>query len=241
VKYIIGAVLCISFLSECSTSTTKTAATDSTATASVIPTGVRGIYKGDFGGSPIYITINYSSDNHVAGYNTHKGLRRNISGTVSQTADGWELDVNEPGDHPFDGKFKLVFDTAFAKVRGQWAPMSTTSGLTEKTFTLSRMVDQTGDDMIFNAAMSADHADITFNKDGSCIFNYYDKLTDTTFAQQMNTLRGTWEQKDSLITVNWQKNEHWGKSSSVFTVERDIENGYNTGVDGEGYHFYPGP
>jgi hypothetical protein len=197
---------------------------------------VKGLYKGDFAGDPIYLTVNFSSGKHVAGYNVHKGLRRNLSGYLLQAADGWELVMNEPGDHPFDGTFKLVFDSAFTSAKGEWKPLNTPSNLKEKTFTLSRIqMSDNGTDGIYHDILSGDHSDITFREDGNCIFNYYDKINDSTFAEQMNTIRGTWEKKDSTLLVTWHKTAQWDKDKSVFAIMLDGSS--MTMITGEGYEF----
>lgn len=242
VKYFIGACLCISLFSECS-STGTPAAKDSTTVVVPQSTSVQGLYKGDFDGSPIYININYSSGKHIAGYNVHKGLRRNLSGTIQQAANGWELQLSEPGDHVFDGKFKLVFDAGFATAKGKWNPLNTPS-LKEKLFTLSRVEQIETDsyeEFTPDITYSSDHADISFDKDGICLFHYYDKITDSTFVEQLTTVRGTWEKKDSGIIVNWQKNEHWDKTNSTFNIHyAESNNGRTsmTSITGEGYEFY---
>lgn len=242
VRYFIGACLGIALFSQCSSSGTGTAK-DSTAVFHPQTTlFVQGLYKGEFDGSPIYININYSRGKHVAGYNVHKGLRRNLSGSIQQAADGWELQLSEPGDHAFDGTFKLLFDANFATAKGQWTPLNTPS-LKEKKFTISRaeeVNDHDGSDFAPGNTYAADHADISFDLDGSCVFNFYDKITDSTYAEQMTTVRGTWEKKDSGIVVNWQKNEHWDKATSSFTLAYQRTNegsSYMTGIAGEGYEF----
>jgi hypothetical protein len=242
VKYLIGACLCIALFSECTSSGTKSAK-DSTAIITPQSTAVQGLYKGEFAGSPIYININYSSGKHVAGYNVHKGLRRNLSGLIQQSADGWALQLSEPGDHPFDGTFKLVFDANFATAKAQWNPLNTPS-LKEKQFTLSRVTKTETEDAYQDFSpgntYAADHADISFDTDGTCLFHYYDKLTDSTFVEQMTTVRGTWEKKDSSIIVSWQKHDHWDKSNSTFNIQykqSDDGTNYMTNLTGEGYDF----
>ena len=68
-----------------------------------------GMYIGDFAGSDIRIVISFVSHNHAVGYNIHKGLQRNISGTLKEEMHEVILELNEPGDHEFDGVFTLTF------------------------------------------------------------------------------------------------------------------------------------
>lgn len=260
-KYFIAASVCLAFFCSCkdtsdktkTTTTTATAATDDGPTAvafagspaetpSEIPTdSIIGIYKGDFGGSPIFITINFAGGKHVAGYNVHKGLRRNLSGTIKHTDNEWLVEMSEPGDHSFDGKFRLKFNEALTSASGTWTPSNTPTTLKEKQFRIERQINPLSNDFEYGMEyLYADHADISFKNDGSVVFNYYDKINDSTFAQQMNTVRGTWDKKDNVITVNWQKNEKWGKTSSSFNIHTNkTEDGdpYPPEVFGEGYEF----
>jgi hypothetical protein len=173
---------------------------------------ILGTYKGDFGGSAIYLTINYCSGHKIAGYNTHKGLRRNVSGTIAHKGNKWEIQLSEPGDHEFDGIFSLVMDTSLSKASGSWKPAGNKS-LAEKRFTITKLNTDDGSLGYF----AGDHCDMDFSADGTCTLNYYDKLNDSTFSGQMNTLRGTWEQQAGKeIIVNWQSNGTYGKQSTTF-------------------------
>lgn len=225
VKYIITAFIGACFISACQPSAPSTTAkTDSTAAkASVIevPLEARilGTYKGDFGGSPIYITINYCSGNKIAGYNTHKGLRRNISGNITNKGNKLDIQLAEPGDHEFDGVFSLVMDTSLNNATGSWKPVNDKS-LTQKQLNLTRIRQ----DAEYLGFMSGDHCDIFFDRDGSCTLNFYEKVNDSTFSKQMNTLRGTWErQSDTVVQVNWQPNPAYQPRSTTFALE------YNSG------------
>lgn len=180
-----------------------------------------GTYKGDFGGSPIYITINYCSGNKIAGYNTHKGLRRNVSGNIVNKGDKLDIQLFEPGDHEFDGVFSLVMDTSLTKATGSWKPVNNKT-LNEKQLTLTRLRKEAES----LGYMSGDHSDIYLDADGSCTLNYYEKVNDSTFSKQMNTLRGTWEkQSDTAIVVNWQPNQVYQQRSTTFTVKYPSEEG----------------
>lgn len=240
VKYILTAFIGVCVISACQPSTpSTTAAIDSTATTETttrlpMEARIRGTYKGDFGGSPIYITINYCSSNKIAGYNVHKGLRRNLSGTISDKGNKLDIRLAEPGDHEFDGVFSLVMDTSLTKASGSWKPANNKS-LAEKQLTLSRL----GLGYSELGFLTGDHCDLDFSDDGSCTLNYYEKINDSTFSQQMNTLRGTWEkQPNNEILVNWQPNAVYQKRSTVFTVINDSEGGadYST-VKGDIFEF----
>jgi len=244
VKYLLSAFTLAAILSACGPSNhPDTAATTDSVAIAAAPTEQRspmearilGTYKGDFGGSPIYITINYCSGNKIAGYNIHKGLRRNISGGMKTTDKGWILTLAEPGDHEFDGAFSLVIDTALSTVTGSWKP-SNNPALSEKRLTLTKF-QQDGNMLVF---LQGDHCDINFEKDGECTLNYYDKINDSTYSQQMITLRGTWEkQSDSTMLVNWKANTAYDKRSTLFTLTYQVDGDekYPDALTGDAFKF----
>lgn len=197
---------------------------------------IKGLYSGDFGGSPIYININYAQGKYVAGYNTHKGLRRNLSGEIKQEGDQWQVTLHEPGDHQFDGIFSIRFNKDFSEGKGSWKPVNA-GATSEKTFILepSRNESELG-------YFTADHADIFFAADGSCMLQYYPKSGDTAFAPQMEIVRGTYLLKDSTIEVSWQAHTQFGKRNSVFKME-PLKDKDGTPLDfinitGEGFNFF---
>ncbi len=81
-----------------------------------------GVYTGDFGGSSIYISINFARGRNIAGYNTHKGLRRNLHGEMLPDGSGWKLRLEEPGDHPYDGVFDIRLAEDMQTMKGSWLP-----------------------------------------------------------------------------------------------------------------------
>lgn len=238
ILYLAGAVL---IMSACNNAT-KTATTDSAAPAkaAVQPT-VQATYSGDFSGNPIYITINYAKGKNLAGYNTHKGLRRNLSGDVQPEGDGWLVTLKEPGDHPFDGFFTLHFNRDYTQAKGTWQPARKDS-LTEKKLTLNR-INGTDRGEIPHYYVY-EHGEISFEDDGSCKLQYYPAITDSTFEEQMQIVRGTWKKmNDTIFRVNWVMNERFGKKTSDFTVKMTIadDHKYVDSVMGEGFTFYTAP
>lgn len=202
-KYILQVCIAAALFCACKSTTSSPPATDSTAAeATEFISNVIGLYSGDFGGSNIYITINHAKNRHIGGYNVHKGLRRNLSGTYDLSEKGFTATLNEPGDHPFDGKFVLDFSFDGKTATGTWTP-NNKSAAKAKTFTLKQVSDDKAEykDYIVNA----DHRDLVFSKDGSVTLNYYEKVTDSTFAQQMTTLKGTWEKQGEDLVVTWGK------------------------------------
>lgn len=209
------------------------AAQDSVQTSSATPDLTR-LYTGDFGGSPIYINFNYAKGKRVAGYNSHKGLRRNVSGEISQEGDGWLVVLQEPGDHLFDGVFTIHFNKDLTEGKGNWKPLQ--AGSTgEKNFTLVRSNTSDGEGFFAD-----EHGDIYFQADGGCVLQYYPKTGDSTWATQMEIVRGTYTSPDdSTIQVSWQPHEQFGKRSSVFRkkYEGEADGRYLAEVSGEGFNF----
>lgn len=79
------------------------AATKHEAATAPDPSAVEGLYAGTFKGAPISIILNYITEKRASGYNIHKGLKRNLSGTLSAAIAGWHLVLNEPGTNEYDG------------------------------------------------------------------------------------------------------------------------------------------
>jgi hypothetical protein len=231
VKYLIQVCICAALFSACHSSTTSnTATTDSTVVKKTtdINYPLLGVFKGDFDGKPIYITVNYAQNGHIAGYNIVNGLRRNLSGNFQFTNNGYEVFLSEPGDHPFDGKFAMHLDNDAQKGTSIWTPLNTTT-LKEKSFSLEKVKKESLDpnDNFIDFDLAGDHRDITFGKDGSVVLNYYDMRPDSSsYAEQMNTITGTWEKKGDSITVIWQKKTDQPLPATVYYIvlEKDADN-----------------
>jgi hypothetical protein len=203
-------------------------------------TKLTGTYMGDFGGAPIYVTLNYSNGKQVAGYNVHKGLRRNLRGELKKNNDNWIVTLSEPGDHPFDGKFNLTFDHLFAKAKATWTPLNSTT-LKEKSFTLEKsntteqqdfgMTGGTFDQFLIEATNNK--GDIAFNMDGSCLLQLYEKINDSTFADQLTKIKGTYQKSnDSTLVITWEKNTHFKERTNTCKILAN-----NDGVDGSLYQY----
>ncbi|WP_298715328.1 hypothetical protein [Chitinophaga sp.] len=194
-----------------------------------------GIYTGDFGGSPIYISINFARGKNVAGYNTHKGLRRNLHGEILQDGDAWRLRLEEPGDHPYDGVFDIRLSEDMKTMDGTWEPLQKDSASSKK-FTLNRVAGEN-----YEVYMASEENSIQFNVDGSCRLEYYP--ADSISGGQVNILRGTWTRTQDTFHVNWQKNEQFGKSASQFIlhVKREGDDTYIDSLTGDGFIFYQLP
>ena len=189
---------------------------------------LEGAYIGDFGGSDIRIVLSHVTGKHAIGYNLLKGLRRNISGTMQQTGNTFTFQLNEPGDHPFDGKFNFTIDTATFVLSGTWTPLND-KGLTSKTFTLKRIID-TADNPYENFTTYADSiGSFCFTKTGICVYEFYPVVNGKS-AEQLVRVKGTWSLKDSVFTVDWEQNNVFPSRRSTF-VHRPANNN-DTTIDG---------
>jgi hypothetical protein len=170
---------------------------------------LQGIYSGSFNKGIITVVLNYISGRIVSGYNIHKGLRRNINGTVAQDGGLLNLVLKEPGDNPFDGTFYFSIDTASLKIDGRWVPLDSTK-LKTKQIALSRKAGgdrESYEDMDW--IMASEHGRdsmLTFHNDGSCEFTFYNGPDDST--RQLITVRGSFERQVDTFKVEWQKNNY---------------------------------
>ncbi len=179
-------------------------------TLPIAPDKVKGTYSGDFKGSPIAITLNYVSDNHASGYNVHKGLTRNVAGTIEAKEGGLHLLLSEPGTNEYDGKFDLLIDTAKWTAKGSWKPLKKGD---ETTLNLKRQSVPTDENQYGTTLMDTLGNYITLKPDGSCTYSY---LTDTTNTGQQITVRGNYTKDKNTVTVFWQKNDAFPSQKSVF-------------------------
>lgn len=192
----------------------------------------KGVFTGDFGGSPIYISINFARGKNIAGYNTHKGLRRNLHGEMTQDGDVWRLRLEEPGDHPYDGVFSVRLSEDMKTMEGTWAPIHKDSASSKK-FSLKRIDNAQGE--VF---MASDSGSISFLIDGSCRLEYYPN--DSISAGQMEILRGTWSRTKDTFLVNWLRNDPKGNKTGRFILHTSANSyGYDEdSITGEGFTFY---
>lgn len=181
-------------------------------TLPVAPEKVKGTYMADFKGSPISIVLNYVSDNHVSGYNVHKGLMRNISGTIEADGGKLHLLLSEPGNNQYDGKFDLVMDTTKWNGKGNWKPLKKGE---EVNFDFKKQAMIAEEDQYGQTYIDSLGNYITLKPDGSCTYSY---LTDTTKTGQQITVRGNYQKDKNTYTIFWQKNDAFPSQKSVFKL-----------------------
>lgn len=214
-KYI-SALLLLGIVS-CKTRTTETtlSASDSAANRKLfIPAyavyNFEGTYAGNFDQGLITIVLNYISGKNVSGYNLHKGVRRNINGSLQADGDGFSFILKEPGDNPFDGTFIFRVDTVQFSLKGTWTP-NDSSKTKSKTLALQRQPkkstanfdDQLG---IWVPASGTYNTDTTleFFPEGTCEYKFYATPGDST--SQVSSVKGNFIQTKDTVLIEWQKN-----------------------------------
>lgn len=183
------------------------------ATLPVSPEKIKGTYTGDFKGTPIAITLNYVSHNHASGYNVHKGLTRNISGTIEATANGLHLQLSEPGNNQYDGKFDLLIDTTNWTGKGIWKPFKKGE---DAVFSFKKQKAASEEDQYGMTFTDSLQNYLTLKPDGSCTYTY---LTDTTKTGQGFTIRGNYTKAKKTVTIYWQKNNVFPLTSVFKLIE----------------------
>lgn len=201
-------------------------------------TQLKGLYSGLFDGTPISISINYVSGKNVSGYNVHKGLKRNVRGTLEPMGSQFKLMLDEPGSNKYDGHFELFVDTASYKGQGTWTPKNDPD-LKKKTFTFARQQKVEYNEL---AASWGDTLNRTMvlKEDGAAVFNYY--TNKGTPQEQLESFGGNWQQKNDSILVYWQPNTVFPSRRSGFRIIYDRAEGdtttYLSGLRGEKMNWY---
>lgn len=184
-------------------------------TLPINPEKAKGMYAGEFKETPISLVLNYVSHRHASGYNVHKGLMRNLSGTIEFANGKLHLQLSEPGNNPYDGKFDLLLDTATWNGTGQWKPMKKGK---ETSFSFRKRILKEGEPDFDQIYMDSLSNYITLKPDGSCTYVY---TTDSTSTAQQNTVRGSYQQEKGTVTIYWQKNDIFPSGKSVFKMSKE--------------------
>ena len=242
------AIITIAFLASCNNATTTT----EVKTDSLINSGVneillqtnfeveklKGLYSGTFDGSPISISINYVSGKNVSGYNVHKGLKRNMRGTMDPFGSQIKLMLDEPGNNRYDGHFEMFIDTASLSGKGTWKPKNDSSLKTKDfSFTKNKDVENEGYGYLQTLWSDTLNRSIELKYNGTAIFAYYSAKG--TPQEQLQNFNGNWQQKDDSVIIFWQPNNIFPTRRSSFFVMRIKEwNGsdsifYIDGLKGE--------
>lgn len=192
---------------------------------------LRGLYTGDFGDGFINVVLTYVNDKKAIGYNVHKGLQRNISGSVVQKAESFELTMNEPGDNPYDGVFALVISKKDGSVHATWT--ANDSKIPSKKFKLKKQIGKKGDEskdkfyydggeitednfMEMFSYSNLDGGYVEFKENGILRYTYYPEGQE---KEQQEIINGSWKFIDKkTILINWAKNTRFKEQVMKFKL-----------------------
>jgi hypothetical protein len=202
---------------------------------------LKGIYYGEFSGSPISVVLNYVNQNHAVGYNIHKGLKRNISGTHTKMDGKIIFTLNEPGDNKYDGVFTLQINPSTFEVLGDWLPNS--KDLKPKKFTLKKRILHDRDTIIgennftnFLSDVSDSLGNISFDQDGSCNYTFISILDTVERKEQEFKIKGNWKFWNKTVEISWEANKVFPSRKSTFFIN-ELE--YGLSLVGEKRELYP--
>jgi hypothetical protein len=190
---------------------------------------LRGLYTGDFGDGFINIVLTYVNDKKAIGYNVHKGLQRNISGSVVQKKDQFELTLNEPGDNKFDGIFTLVISKKDGSVNASWT--ANDPKIPAKKFKLKKQENKKeilekyeydGQEITENNFMdifnysNLDGGYVEFKENGILRYTYYPEGQEN---EQQEIIKGSWKFTDpKTMIINWSKNTRFKEQMMKFKL-----------------------
>lgn len=190
---------------------------------------LRGLYTGDFGDGFINVVLTYVNDKKAIGYNVHKGLQRNISGSVVQKKDRFELTLNEPGDNQFDGIFTLIISKKDGSVNANWT--ANDPKIPSKKFKLKKQentkeilekLEYDGQEItennfidIFNNS-NLDGGYVEFKENGILRYSYYPEGQEN---EQQEIIKGSWKFTDKkTMIINWSKNVRFKEQVMKFKL-----------------------
>lgn len=190
-----------------------------------------GMYTGDFGDGFINVILTYVNDKKAIGYNVHKGLQRNISGSVVQKTTCFELTLNEPGDNEYDGVFVLVISKKDGSVDATWK--ANNPKISSKKFKLKKQATKGKDSkntveegeiteenfLDFFSNANLEDGTIEFKENGIIRFSYYPEGQEN---EQQEIIKGSWKFMDKkTLVVEWAKNNYFKERSMRFKLIQD--------------------
>jgi hypothetical protein len=197
------------------------------------PDRIKGMYTGEFKGSPLCIVVNHATHGQAGGRDLHKGISRALSGVVEFSEGKLNLYLVEPGDSRFDGQFHLSIDTATWKGEGQWKSFVTGTRIPFRF--QKREIKKEKDEQVFVDAFSNY---ITLKPNGACTYTFQ---SDSTNKAEPLLIRGRYKTEGHKVIIQWEKNKAFpsGKSSFYLFAERAFksENYVQQSLRGEGKVF----
>lgn len=222
-------LLCASLLS-CGgkTETAPSPAADVAAPASPFDTkNFEGEYVGAFGDGHIVLVLSYVQGKNVSGYNVHKGLRRNLKGSLTETDGEYRFVLNEPGDNKFDGTFDFTLNPDDFTGKGSWNP-NDKAATKAKTFTLKERVRDSSEDQFTGYWDGAEM--LLIKPDGIAEMEYWEPVPGKEDESEPRTLRGQWMAEGKTVTIEWPKNPYNHGEKYVLELSEN-EDGYYGLID----------
>lgn len=201
---------------------------------------LRGMYTGDFGDGFINVILTYVNDKKAIGYNVHKGLQRNISGSVVQKKDHFELTLHEPGDNKFDGVFVLNISKKDGSIDATWT--ANDPKISTKKFKLKKQIsrklseekgyfdystEEINQDNFLeafshsNLYSKVDDGEVQFRENGTVIYTYY---PENQKNEQMEIIKGSWKFTDKKkLILDWSKNGVFKERQMTFKLVKSEE------------------
>jgi hypothetical protein len=205
-----------------------------TAPAQIITDSLTGKYRGEFGSTTIFLSLNYINlDNSSAsGYNIVKGNKRNIKGKVEAKDGILYFNLSEPGDDKHDGVFNFTLDPETLVIEGTWTP-NDEKITSAKTLKLNKAKPTSPDDEIegdwyfgYEVIENNERTDycngyIKFKKDGTCMLELH-KWDDTSDKEINEVVKGSWEKQNNVLTLYTGKSKILKKNK--YTLKYTVEN-----------------
>jgi hypothetical protein len=168
--------------------------------------GILGSYSGNFKQGLLTVVINYIEGNIVSGYDLHRGLRRNLNGSIEERDSGYLLVLKEPGGSAYDGTFYVSMDRSAQKISGNWIPIDSTR-IRSGALVLERSGGSgNDDDDFYYADWKGDPGTLTFSRDNVCKLEYDPDSLSVSTNDQLITITGNFIRKNDTIQIDWQNN-----------------------------------
>lgn len=187
-----------------------------------------GEYVGDFGDGHIVLVISYVQGKNASGYNVHKGLRRNIKGTLTQTAGEYRFVLTEPGDNKYDGVFEFTLNPADFTGQGQWTP-NNKAVVKAKSFRLEQRRHNPETENRFVGYWDGPEM-LNVREDGIVEMTYWQPIPGTGGEEsEQRSLRGQWLADGDALTIEWPQNPH--NKGEKYVLYYTEDEGYAALVD----------
>lgn len=203
----------------------------------VDPDTLTGMFSGNFGKSFIHLHLTYLNDHKAVGYNIHKGLQRNLLGSITEREKDWLLILEEPGDNPYDGVFTLEISKSDQSVKGSWKARDTS--IAAKSFSLKKTIrKETEPSKLAQSSeeitpenfaeyfdyVTSEKGDCEFRENGLVVLHNMPRDENGNHHEQEVVVKGSWRfTKNNKIELEWQPNTILKKNHHVIGITYDPE------------------